>query len=246
MFRKETVWVYSEDSEIRKKVRQFKFERTLKFLGMHIHVDGITLPDAIDQFRFKTMFSDISQNLNYKLPELEMKLNYMELLIQNTNSLLTVLKDTTDINKYLDIIDVLKHKFVIMLTVKDTPGSNLSASTIDKIKKIGFTNFTNKLWVMYVGMIGMGKVIYDNKANSPEDKIELIDFDVTTGTKFELKSQSWRNGNKAEILIDGVDYAANIRGINLVVFDLESKCIIDSIGYDAHTLDSRFIRKSIS
>lgn len=241
LFRNETVWLYSSNSEIRRKARTFKFERTLKFLDMRIHTDGITLPDSVELFQ-KRANSYMVEKTNLCLIEAEKKIEYLKILIQNPNTLTTILRKTNDIEEYLNVLEVVKHNYIIFLAVRDTPGNCLSMSVIDKIKMLGFSDFTKQLWVMYVGMLGKGTVICNKKGEKPEDKVEFIHTDINSGRKFELRSQAWRNGNKAEILIDHMNYAVNVRGINIVVYDIESNTVIDSIGYDRHDPNGRFVR----
>lgn len=56
-----------------------------------------------------------------------------------------------------------------------------------------------------------------------------------------IQSGAWRKENVASIKIDGKDYATNIRGINIVVYDLAANEVIDSVGYDRHTEDVKFV-----
>ena len=50
----------------------------------------------------------------------------------------------------------------------------------------------------------------------------------------DLVSRVYRNGNQAEIRMDGVDYAVNKRGLNIAVFEPHSGVLIDSAAFDTH------------
>jgi len=48
--------------------------------------------------------------------------------------------------------------------------------------------------------------------------------------------------NKANILIDGIEYSSNGRGANIVIIDAETFEVIDSVVYDTHEPQDYFRR----
>ena len=52
------------------------------------------------------------------------------------------------------------------------------------------------------------------------------------GIPYSVMSAGWMAGNACSIVIDGVEYARNARGLNIVVFDNEKKTVIESIAFD--------------
>ncbi len=156
-----------------------------------------------------------------------------------------ILCSTQDIAVYLDMLMILSGRCTIILAIKDTPGKNLSDGILACIHNLGFTNFSKKLWWMYIGFMDNGQVLY-NKAGEAREKPVLLTAVVEgQGERFDISSKAWRKGNAAEIVINGVDYSANIRGLNIVVYDRVKHEVWDSIGYDAHPTRSRFVRKKI-
>ena len=59
------------------------------------------------------------------------------------------LKKVDDIDTYINILYKIKDHVIIVLSVKDTPGSNMSEEVLNKIKGMGFSNFSKELWRMY-------------------------------------------------------------------------------------------------
>ena len=45
----------------------------------------------------------------------------------------------------------------------------------------------------------------------------------------------YENGNTCSIRIDGTEYAKNMRGINIVVYNHVTKTVVDSVCFDTHT-----------
>lgn len=146
----------------------------------------------------------------------------------------------TDMEQYITILEQLKSKVIILLAIKDTPGNNMPEVVIDRLKNLGFSNISKQLWLMYTGIINRGAVVLDEVSQYSEDilKNEL----EIENSKIELLSASWRNGNRASIKVDGLDYACNRRGLNIVVLESETKRPIDSICYDSHENRSQFYR----
>ncbi|MEY8444314.1 hypothetical protein AALA52_08730 [Lactococcus ileimucosae] len=58
-----------------------------------------------------------------------------------------------------------------------------------------------------------------------------------------VKSEPLRAGNRAEIIVDGIDYAVNKRGVNIVVFDFVAKKLIDSVAFDMHDPEMKVYRR---
>ncbi|MBR4696468.1 MAG: hypothetical protein IKO94_10350, partial [Selenomonadaceae bacterium] len=55
--------------------------------------------------------------------------------------------------------------------------------------------------------------------------------------RLEATSQAYQHGNCGDILINGENYAVNLRGVNIVIYDGSRKRVIDSIGFDSHDDD---------
>lgn len=145
-----------------------------------------------------------------------------------------------EINAYLDMLYKIKDHVTIVISVRDTPGSNMPEAVLGKIKKLGFSKFSKDLWKMYTGVLYNGNVILDYEAEKAEEKIE-VDIDVEN-MSMHLISAPWRNGNRASIVINRIDYACNRRGVNIVVYDAKLDAPIDSIFYDSHEKNSYFSR----
>lgn len=147
-----------------------------------------------------------------------------------------------DFDNYLQLLEKYKSDLIIAVCVKDTPGNKLNDKTISFVKKLGFSNFNNNLWTSYSGLLVNGKIKIDESTNSESDFIEK---DFKKGKlKIKLLSSSWKSGNKASIVINGVEYADNNRGINIVVFN--SSTVFDSISIDRHIFPNASIVHNFS
>lgn len=150
------------------------------------------------------------------------------------------LLNINEINKYLDALFEIKDNITIVISVRDTPGSNMPEEVLNKFKKLGFGKLSTELWRMYVGILHNGSTILDYNANEPEEKIE-VDVNIEN-VPIHILSASWRNGNRASILINKIDYACNRRGVNIVAYDIETDTPLDSVYFDSHGKQYMFSR----
>jgi hypothetical protein len=120
-----------------------------------------------------------------------------------------------------------------MLAIKDTPGNSVDAENVAALKELGFKSFSSELWRTYIGVVNQGRVICD-KLGAKEEPISFEHTDIVSDFAVRMTSQSYRAGNLAEIALNGVNYAINKRGVNIVVFDVQRNRLIDSVVFDYH------------
>ena len=146
-----------------------------------------------------------------------------------------------DIDIYLDFLKQIKEKYLIVLTVRDTPGCNMPDYVMSQIIDLGFSAFKSAVWTMYKGVMYQSLILCNHVGEQPEIPIDFADEKLN----LYVSSQSLKAGNKAAIRIDEVDVAVNVRGLNIAVYDMGSKKLVDSIGFDSHRLrsDFKFVRK---
>lgn len=152
--------------------------------------------------------------------------------------------NTFDIVDYLKKLLIYSKEYTIVLSVRDTPGSNLSNAIVDCIFALGFSNFSKELWRMYIGFIDAGNVIYNHAGEAQGKPVFCQALSPGKNDEFSITSRAWKQGDKAEIIINGVDYSVNMRGLNIVVYDRTSHEVLDSIGYDGHDRNGLFVRKN--
>ena len=88
----------------------------------------------------------------------------------------------------------------------------------------------------YVSVINNGVVL---ASASGEQRVECQDrFD------FGHTYNAWLDGAEGQIIVDGLDYSTNRRGINIVVYDNKTNCVIDTVNIDTYT-DDQIVRRYI-
>lgn len=144
---------------------------------------------------------------------------------------------------FLDSLERDKENLAIIMTIRDTPGSKMPRDILGKLQNLGFHTFYTELWRMYIGIIDRGNTILDYRAPEKEDTISH--FDSINGHDLEVHSSAWRRENYASIMFDKIEYAVNMRGVNLVVYNYITDRICASIAYDSHDAKSRLKEESL-
>lgn len=143
-----------------------------------------------------------------------------------------VLLTISDIYSYLDRLNQYKEQFIIIIAVKDTPGFELNQKIANKLNVLGCKiSLVNKHWKSYIAILDAGTIINETISKN-EERVAYIGNIL--GKNYKVVSRSWRQGNTAAVLIDGIDYAENRRGLNIVVCDKQLNEVIDTVSFDTH------------
>lgn len=116
----------------------------------------------------------------------------------------------------------------LIITAKDEASTALDKDTIALIKSLGLEfEMKDKFRYSYISVIDNGSVIYEKLSEN-----RLYYNGEIDNASLEVKSAGKIKGNIASVKIDDVEYALNMRGLNMVVYDKENKVVIDSICID--------------
>ncbi len=81
----------------------------------------------------------------------------------------------------------------------------------------------------YIAYAYKGDIYFLTKSASIYETVNLNGHIVT------LSSAGSKHGNHASILVDGLEYAANGNGLNIVVYDLDKDEVVDSVAYNTNS-----------
>lgn len=135
----------------------------------------------------------------------------------------------TDFCEYLDRIN--DPRYAVFISVKGEGTAALDYKSKEKLSSLGVTvNLDDKYGYGCYAVINgdaMDEDIKDQKLTS-------------TGTlrhgvvNYKIVSAGCEYGNTSSIIIDGVEYSLNLDGMNIVVYCLDTKKVIDSVCFDTH------------
>lgn len=143
--------------------------------------------------------------------------------------------DEVDIHKYFELLDQLKNNCIIVIAVKDTPGIFIDETVAKEMLQLGYKeSLQDKHWHSYIGILDAGNVVYENVSAGEEASTFT---GIIDRLNIAVVSKPFRNGNIAEIKLNGTNYSVNMRGLNIVVFEKNSKAVLDSVCFDGHLKD---------
>ena len=155
----------------------------------------------------------------------------------------SLLKKQNIIFAYFDLLQLFSRSLTIMVSLNGSNGFYKDVSPVKILRSIGFASMSDKWYFSYVGCLHKGIPLIDCVAKSSAKSAES---DTTLGesVSVHLTSKSKMSGNFSSILIDGVEYSINRRGINIVVCGYASNKleVIDSISFNSYLADV-FVRQ---
>ncbi len=152
---------------------------------------------------------------------------------KNNDVFSKMIKDETNYSIWFRYLSEMVSRYLVVMVVRDTPGSNMPKNVYKDILDAGFTNFRTDLWNSYIGVYFKGKCWCDEKRVN-EERCEYYYESMDGKFSISAKSETWKNGDRGEIQINGKQLAKNNRGVNVVVYDVSSNKLIDSVSFDSH------------
>lgn len=228
-------------TEIRSKImKEFCVNNNLQFLDLIYDVE-----DLIDLTKD---FTDGGSHLNY-LGAKKISLYMGKYILDHYNVEPVQLADwNNDMKIYNKIIDVLylqlENNFdaylkklqttfsnnIVFITASGDAFENITTQSFYLLSELGIkSDLANLYGKSFLAIIESGDVIYEANTNKKliygsENKTYNFTYNVTSFGKYA--------GAKASIQINGQEYAINQPGLNIVVYDAQKDCVIDSVCFN--------------
>ncbi|MCF0114525.1 MAG: hypothetical protein HUJ56_04170 [Erysipelotrichaceae bacterium] len=133
--------------------------------------------------------------------------------------------------KYLQGIN--QDKYIVFMAIKDEGTKALNSECMSALQALGLKeNLIGELGTSYIAVIDQGVI---HEAKSVEDKLAYSGYNRDGSIAYSVTSAGVDAGNECSIVLNGIDYAANTRGFNIVVYNNETKTVIDQRAFDTYT-----------
>lgn len=120
----------------------------------------------------------------------------------------------------------------IYIVAQDDAASALGDDSREAFENIGLATLSKlEFRDSYIGVIENGKVIFEQKDHG-ELPISYSD------SKFTIGSGGGESGNVSSITYDETEYSDMLRGLNIVIYDIDQKKVIDQANYDTFAIDA--------
>lgn len=146
----------------------------------------------------------------------------------------------TDFNQYLSLLNENEKDLTIFISGKGDVTAGLNSKDLEQLQQLGCKTVLGSEHQenSYLAVISGGKLVYENVN---KDAI-AYQYTLQNGTIANLSS----NGDSAEaaaaINIDNKNYAINSAGLNIVVYDNQSGCVVDSVAFNTHDSQKKWWR----
>lgn len=138
----------------------------------------------------------------------------------------------TEFTKYLDCLSRVKGKYIVCISVKDTPGVIFKPEFDPFLKNLGVsTSLVKKHWRPYIAVIDTGRTIYEKLGDISEQLIHEV---IINGIRIRMTSAGFKSANLSEIIVNDEDFSQNRRGLNFVIIDKKTGMVVDSVCFDTN------------
>lgn len=184
---------------------------------LHLSTDGARL-------RTEQLISDI-QNWEKSSQDAAIDLDIYEDIMNDVS-----LSHITDIFEYLDALKKGADRYLIFISAKEEAAAALDKNLIDSLRTLKLdVLLENQKEASYLAILN-GTEITERAG------YEQLDISGNTGEiSYRLLSGGLKNGNISSVLIDEKEYSRNSRGLNIVVYSIETKRILDTVTFDTHS-----------
>lgn len=218
----EYIFIFAKSREKKEQLKNMKVEKYLKACGVQIYAEALT------EFETQMLIK------NYKLQnELLADRSYLKCIVSQLRKDQLKMKYSlchiNNLEEYLIALTLVENT-IFFVAVKDNAGKAYTYNIVKCIENLGLSVAWNNIgWRGYITIKDEKNVIVEKLGtyDKPLDYKETFQL-----LNIELHSKPYKQGNSAEIIINGIDYAVNGRGINIVVYDKAIKRVVDSVCFD--------------
>ncbi len=144
------------------------------------------------------------------------------------------LNNIVDLNVYLEAVK--DPRYIVFISAKDDATFSLNDEVISRLMSLGIElDFGSHFRDSIVAICHKEGTIVKASDQPILENGDWPEYDLS----YSVYSAGDKCGNLSSIEINGVDYSVNERGLNIVVYDTDSRKIIDSVAFDTYkTLDA--------
>lgn len=149
--------------------------------------------------------------------------------IYNSVCRLAELQQINNLPDYIDFLSMFDD-LIVFIAVLDNMQDETKLEQLSKLNLLGIKTDISQIpsRSSYIAVIDDFNVVYEALSNKRIDYTGALPGDIP----YHLLSSGWYTNGEASIQINEMEYSLSGRGINMVIYDKESGCVLDSVAFD--------------
>lgn len=148
---------------------------------------------------------------------------------------LAYFQNESDLSNYIDMLVSREHECSILIAASTEFRLGLQEKDFTLLGKLGLEMIREGGYAnSYIAVIQGGEVEYEAVSNREMRYDTTLDEDI----RASIYSADFYSGAAASVVIDGVEYARNQPGLNIVVWDQETGLVLDSASVNTNVADA--------
>lgn len=143
----------------------------------------------------------------------------------------SALHTASDFREYLELLKEQKDERVIFVAASDEYTLGLTEDDYKLLSELGLTLISEgEFRDSYIGIIEQGETLYEAVSDYELEYDEpLLDEELSL-----ISRNGWLTEPEASVEINGIEYAQFPVGLNFVVYDPETACVVDTVGFNTN------------
>lgn len=138
------------------------------------------------------------------------------------------LANTTELSTYLDLLN--DPGYTVFISAKEDAGAGMPEESRQALSELGLReNWNDAYQCGYLAVIDKQSIVYEKLSRQKQEYSGSFRDGLV---RIAAASAGYNAGNVSSIRIDGTEYSRNRRGLNIVVYNNERHCVIDSVNFD--------------
>lgn len=149
----------------------------------------------------------------------------------------------TDFYEYINMLSANLENWTIFISASNEYTMSMTENDYEFVERaLGLELLSEGKYAdSYVAVIEQGELQYEAVSN------RRIEHDMRVASRtVSIVSSGWYSSSSATVTITGKNYAQNGRGLNFVVYDNETRLVIDSVTFDTHDVNKSATRSTVS
>lgn len=139
----------------------------------------------------------------------------------------------TDLHEYLEALARGKGRYAILISVKEDAGAALDEAAVEALQDLGLeASLQGQEQAGYLAVVLRGDAVAEQAGYELLTASGVLDPEGR-GVSYQMSSGGARSGNVSSIQLNGREYSRNEKGLNIVVYSMETGRVLDEVVFES-------------